>query len=103
MKKMMKLLLTATVCAVGVSELTYKTKAENGPVRILFTHDLRDHAEPFRSLGEENAVISFGGYAYLASAINEYKTSNTIVLDAGNFSTGTMYGSLNTSSAPDLA
>ena len=103
MKKMMKLLLTAAVCAVGVSELTYKTKAENGPVRILFTHDLRDHAEPFRSLGEENAVISFGGYAYLASAINEYKTSNTIVLDAGNFSTGTMYGSLNTSSAPDLA
>lgn len=103
MKKMMKLLLTAAVCAVGVSELTYKTKAENGLVRILFTHDLRDHAEPFRSLGEENAVISFGGYAYLASAINEYKTSNTIVLDAGNFSTGTMYGSLNTSSAPDLA
>lgn len=90
------------LAAAGTDSLYMKTEAASDTVRILFTHDLQDRVEQFRVLNEENAVSNTGGYSFLASAIEDYRTLNTVVLDAGNFSAGTMYASLNSTKAPDL-
>ena len=84
-------------------------------IRILFTENLQDTMSPHRRLvktlqekedGTEEEVTvaeSYGGYAYLKSAINEYRHENTILLDAGDFSTGSVYDTLFTDCAPDLS
>lgn len=102
MKKSMSLFLAALLACTGLSNVNIKTEAAGDPVRILFTGNLNDHLELFKSLNEENKTVQVGGYTFLSSAIEENSNENTVVLDAGNFSAGTMYGSLNTSDAPDL-
>ena len=74
---------------------------ESNSFRILFTSDLQDHVLSSRVVdGEETKEV--GGYARLASLINMNRTDNTIVIDGGNFSTGTSFSVLNSTNAPDL-
>ena len=69
--------------------------------RILFTSDLQDHVLSSRVVdGEETKEV--GGYARLASLINMNRTDDTVVIDGGNFSTGTAFSALNSTNAPDL-
>ncbi len=103
MKKMMRWFMALCVGWASVNVIKTDIKAASDPVRILFTHDLMDHIDPYKTLNEENESVTYGGYAYLASAVSQYSNERTVVLDAGNFSTGTMYASLSASSAPDLA
>ena len=74
---------------------------ESNSFRILFTSDLQDHVLSSRVVdGEETKEV--GGYARLASLINMNRTDDTIVIDGGNFSTGTSFSALNSTNAPDL-
>lgn len=74
---------------------------ESNSFRILFTSDLQDHVLSSRVVdGEETKEV--GGYARLASLINMNRTDDTIVIDGGNFSTGTAFSALNSTNAPDL-
>jgi len=77
------------------------TSAETADLRILFTHDMHSHLEPYRVL-DNSAVRTVGGYARLATLIKENRTDQTLVLDAGDFSMGTLYNGIFTQSAPDL-
>lgn len=73
-------------------------------LRILFTNDLQDHILPYKKAQDNGEVKSVGGYARLASAISQYKTDdNSILIDGGDFSTGTTFNSLYTTNAPDLS
>lgn len=84
-------------------------------IRILFTENLQDTVSPRRRVvktveekedGTTEEVIKIepsGGYAYLMSAINSYRHDDTILLDAGDFSTGSIYDTLLTRSAVDLS
>ena len=102
MKRWISSCMVLAMIAAGTDSLYIETKADSEEVRILFTHDLCDHIEEVKTLDEENAVVYSGGYEYLAMALDEYRTEQTILLDAGNFSAGTMYASLNSTKAPDL-
>ena len=74
---------------------------ESNSFRILFTSDLQDHVLSSRVVdGEETKEV--GGYARLASLINMNRTDDTVVIDGGNFSTGTSFSALNSTNAPDL-
>ncbi len=95
--------MVLALTAAATDSLYIETKADSEEVRILFTHDLRDHIEQVKTLDEQNAVVYSGGYEYLSTALDEYRTEQTVLLDAGNFSAGTMYASLNSTKAPDLS
>ncbi len=73
------------------------------PVTILFTHDLHDHILPF-PVEQDGTVSYIGGYARLASAIQVERQADPglILLDAGDFSMGTLFQPLFASAAPGL-
>ncbi|GLC32793.1 bifunctional metallophosphatase/5'-nucleotidase [Clostridium omnivorum] len=70
---------------------------------ILFTHDMHDHLLP-TSIQDNGQVVRTGGYAELQSAINAEKKSsaNSILVDAGDYSMGTLFQSIYSSDAPEL-
>jgi 2',3'-cyclic-nucleotide 2'-phosphodiesterase (5'-nucleotidase family) len=82
-----------------------KVYAENSKksITILFTHDLHDHLLPFNIL-ENGQIEQAGGYARLQSAINQEKQKdpNLLLVDAGDYSMGTLFQSIYSSDAPEL-
>ncbi len=87
--------------AEGDEETTEENLIESNSFRILFTSDLQDHILSSKVVdGEETKEV--GGYARLANVINMNRTEDTIVIDGGNFSTGTSFSTLNSTNAPDL-
>ena len=86
---------------VEISDESQETPVDNSSLRILFTSDLQDHLlSSTVADGEETKTV--GGYARLANVINMNRTDNTVLVDGGNFSTGTSFSTLNTTNAPDL-
>ena len=106
---------TLSVLAEGEEEQTEETVNYDDSIRILFTENLQDTVSPRRRLvkstvekedgttEEVTNIESWGGYAYLMSAINSYRHEDTVLLDAGDFSTGSIYDTLLTRNAPDLS
>lgn len=75
----------------------------NDKLNILFTHDLHDNLYP-RKVLENDEIVYKGGYARIASKIEELKTeTNTILIDGGDFSMGTLFQTVFTSESPTLA
>lgn len=126
MKKLLVFILSLAVIAglckintVGVlaeGEEAEQTEVNyDDSIRILFTENLQDTVSPRRRLvkntvekedgttEEVTNIESWGGYAYLMNAIRSYRHEDTILLDAGDFSTGSIYDTLLTRSAPDLS
>lgn len=84
-----------------VSSLGIYTNAETSSVKILFTTELLDSIEPIK-YSEDDVVSSFGGYAKIKNIVLANKDSNTLLVDTGNFSYGSIYSSLNDTKAPSL-
>ncbi len=83
--------------------------ADAGPltpsVRILFTHDLHSNFLPQRILHADGAREERGGYARLATAIHRARAADslgTILVDAGDFSMGTLFQTLFVSEGAEL-
>lgn len=77
--------------------------AKGESLTILFTHDMHDHLLPYTQLKDGN-IITLGGYARLYTAITEErkKDSNLLLVDAGDFSMGTLFQTIFDSHAPQL-
>ena len=91
-----------TVCLVLLCSFGLVATAQEEPteVTILFTHDLHSHLLPStRSDGSQ-----FGGYARLMTAIQEQKAldSDAILVDAGDFSMGSLFQTAFTTTATEL-
>ena len=73
---------------------------ETDPVTVLFTHDLHSHLLP--AVGEDGQ--EYGGYARLMTAIDQQKQidPNAILVDAGDFSMGSLFQTGFTTSAIEL-
>lgn len=72
-------------------------------VDILFLHDTHSHLNQFLTVEDgQDAVL--GGYAHIKTLINQAKESNpdTLILDAGDFSMGTMVQTIFHTDAPEL-
>ena len=84
-----------------VSMVLPAAAAENrGNVTILFTHDLHSHLLP----SDDVEGGEYGGYARLMTVINQQKAlyPNAILVDAGDFSMGSLFQTAYPTSAIEL-
>lgn len=88
MKKIIALTLFACFIIISCCIFSSASPAPSGDLAIVFTHDMHSHVEPF-SLGGKTV----GGFSRIKTVIDKAKNDhpNTIVLDGGDFSMGTLY------------
>ncbi len=95
---MKKFILFVLVFILSVTSLpcSFAKATDIADLTIVFTHDLHSHIDPFLYDGQ-----NVGGFAGIKSVIDDTKSkyTNTVVLDAGDFSMGTLYQSAFTTSA----
>ncbi|MCM1263533.1 MAG: 5'-nucleotidase C-terminal domain-containing protein [Butyrivibrio sp.] len=72
-------------------------------VDILFLHDTHSHLNSFLTVQDEQSV-TLGGFAHIKSLINQAKEKNpdALVLDAGDFSMGTLVQTIFSTDAAEL-
>ena len=72
-------------------------------VDLLFLHDTHSHLDSFLTV-QDSERVSLGGFARIKTLINREKAKNpdTLVLDAGDFSMGTLIQTIFDSHAPEL-
>lgn len=72
-------------------------------ITILFTHDLHDHYYPFQ-VEEEGEIKTLGGYARLYSVIKSEreKDPELLLVDAGDYSMGTLFQTIFSTDSPAL-
>ncbi len=95
------ILVFAFILAAGLPVLS---SAEIGKsVTILFTHDMHDHFYPADVL-DGDKITSVGGFSRLYSAIEaeREKEPELLLIDAGDFSMGTLFQTIFTTHAPQL-
>ena len=88
------LLICALALMVMVSGSLAGPAGDNKELMIVFTHDLHSYFLPHRVLTEEGNQMQQGGYAKLAYMIKGQQMlqrNKTIVVDAGDFSMGTLF------------
>lgn len=85
--------------AAGGSDDTHPPKS----VDIMFFHDTHSHLDSFSTI-VDNEAVSVGGFARIKTLINEQKTDNpdTLILDAGDFSMGTLVQTIFSSESAEL-
>ena len=98
--RVVALFLTAVTLASVLAMPVGAAEPPAAETTILFTHDLHSH---FLPVEEENGKET-GGYARLKTAIDREleRYPNALVLDAGDFSIGTLFQTLYTTQAAEL-
>lgn len=93
----------------GLCVLSFGLQADAGPspatLRILFTHDLHSNFLPHVTVLPDGSHAQEGGFARLATAIGRERLRDslgTIVVDAGDFSMGTLFQTLFTTEGAEL-
>ncbi len=83
------------------NKVSAETKSKS--VDVMFLHDLHSHMENFASV-ENGETVYLGGIARIKTLIDEKKAENpdTLVLDAGDFSMGTLIQAVYESEAAEL-
>ena len=94
-KKMKKKLLTSLmICALlfaGLFSGQVSAEKEAKSVDVMFLHDTHSHLNEFATVEDGESQV-LGGFAKIKTLINEQKAENpdTLLLDAGDFSMGTL-------------
>ena len=94
-KKMKKKLLTSLmICALlfaGLFSGQVSAEKEAKSVVVMFLHDTHSHLNEFATVEDGESQV-LGGFAKIKTLINEQKAENpdTLLLDAGDFSMGTL-------------
>lgn len=72
-------------------------------VDVLFLHDTHSHLNSFYTMEDEDIRLA-GGFAHIQTLIHEAKADNpnTLILDGGDFSMGTLVQTIFHSDAPEL-
>lgn len=102
-KKIVVILLIAVMVLPLMTGMQVWAKAESKQLDILFTHDTHSHLNSFTTIvnGEKKEA---GGFAKLKTLIDEHKKVNpdTLVLDGGDFSMGTLIQTVYDTEAAEL-
>ena len=80
--------------------------SNDASLRILFTHDMHSKLLPYKTRTSSGERVSLGGYKQLSEAIEKRSNEDapaTVVLDAGDYSMGTLFNAIFESDGPDLA
>lgn len=101
MKKLKSSLFIAIFSLFLITNLSYANN--DNSLNILFTHDLHDHIESY-DIFENNKKLNVGGYERLNDSIKKQKSldEDTLVLDAGDYSMGTLFQTIYTTEVPSL-
>ena len=78
--------LLATIGVLGAT-----ASSDTKKVDVMFLHDTHSHLNPFATV-EDGETQTLGGFAKIKTLINQQKVENpdTLLLDAGDFSMGTL-------------
>lgn len=78
--------LLATIVVLGAT-----ASSDTKKVDVMFLHDTHSHLNPFATV-EDGETQTLGGFAKIKTLINQQKADNpdTLLLDAGDFSMGTL-------------
>ena len=89
-KKIITSIILAMILLFAGTYLVY-ANAEEKKVDVMFLHDTHSHLNEFATV-EEGKSQMLGGFAKIKTLINEQKKENpdTLLLDAGDFSMGTL-------------
>ena len=102
-KKIVVIWLIAVIVLPLMTGMQVWAKTEPKQLDILFTHDTHSHLNSFTTIvnGEKKEA---GGFAKLKTLINEHKKVNpdTLVLDGGDFSMGTLIQTVYDTEAAEL-
>lgn len=82
-------LLVFLLATTGIFCLAAKSSTKK--VDVMFLHDTHSHLNPFATV-EDGETQTLGGFAKIKTIINQQKAENpdTLLLDAGDFSMGTL-------------
>lgn len=94
---------TDAPAAAGVGSVPIAATGIAPAVTILFTHDMHSHFLPVRAT-VDGVSREIGGYARLATQIERERRADpeALLLDAGDFSMGTLFQTIFTEEAPEL-
>jgi 2',3'-cyclic-nucleotide 2'-phosphodiesterase (5'-nucleotidase family) len=98
-------LILLVVCIAGLAPFSAATvAAQNQEISILFTNDLHSNFDPVRLTMPDGRVSERGGYARMKTAIDRVlgRHPDSFILDAGDFSMGTLFQTLFASEAAEL-
>ena len=87
-------LLLVLILGSSREDVRAQAAASAGQLTILFTHDLHSYLLPRAVLNEAGRPVPHGGYARLARLIEEQralKGDRMLLVDAGDFSMGTLF------------
>lgn len=110
MKILQKIVTGMIVCGLMLTLILpafasgpYETADKNRQVDILFTHDVHSHLESFKTYFEKEEQ-EVGGMARMMTIIRKQREKNpdTLLIDGGDFSMGTVYQLLYEDEAPEL-
>ena len=84
-------LFLALLLAVSLFAVTAAAKEEKKIIDVMFLHDTHSHLNEFATVEDGESRV-MGGFAKICTLINEQKEKNpeTLLLDAGDFSMGTL-------------
>lgn len=91
MKKKLMSIVLLLVLSVGLFHSYVAADTQPQTVDVMFLHDTHSHLNEFATVEEGQSQI-MGGFAKIKTLINEQKAKNpdTLLLDAGDFSMGTL-------------
>jgi len=103
LKKISKKILSAVIALIMFVGTFISTAyaVEPQDLNIMFVHDSHDYLYPTTTI-ENGSLIEHGGAARLATIIKENSDKNTIFLDGGDFSMGTLYQAAYSTDAYEL-
>ena len=107
MKKLFSRLLLPFLIVVFLLPLSGTAAAAPEPggrqVDVLFLHDTHSHLNSFLTI-ENGQDVTLGGFAHIRTLITQAKEKNpdTLILDAGDFSMGTLVQTIFHTDAPEL-
>lgn len=102
-KSILSVVLTIAMLMPLAQAVTAKAADDTKQIDVLFTHDTHSHLDSFSTIvnGEQKEV---GGFAKIKTLINEKKKEdpNTLILDGGDFSMGTLIQTVYDTEAAEL-
>src|SRR5690554_4949939 len=83
--------------------VTSSAYGKDKELTVAFTHDLHSYIE-VKEYSSNGRTVQVGGFAKIKTIIDDIKTNkdNTVVVDAGDFSMGTLYQTVFTEKAIEL-
>ena len=102
-KKLAGILLSAVLFLGGAFSLNATAANNTKQIDIMFLHDTHSHLNEFTTVENGQSMI-LGGFAKIKTLINQQKEKNpdTLLLDAGDFSMGTLFQVIYEENASEL-